>query len=61
MKEIEKSGLIWITGFSASGKTTIARRVEFLLKKNNFKTIYLDGDDLRAIFGNSWGMIDLKG
>ena len=55
MKQIESSGLIWITGFSASGKTTISRKVEFLLKKNNYKTIYLDGDDLRAIFGFSWG------
>jgi len=55
MKEVEKSGLIWVTGFSASGKTTISRKVELFLKKNNYKTIYLDGDDLRAIFGYSWG------
>ena len=55
MKKKEDSGLIWVTGFSASGKTTISRKVEFLLKKNNYKTIYLDGDDLRAIFGYSWG------
>jgi bifunctional enzyme CysN/CysC len=53
--KVEGSGLIWITGFSASGKTTISRKVEYLLKKNNYKTIYLDGDDLRAMFGNSWG------
>ena len=48
------SGVIWITGYSASGKTTVSKLVEFELKKLNFKTIYLDGDELRAILGNSW-------
>jgi len=55
MKQLESSGLIWVTGFSASGKTTVSRKVENLLKKKGFKTLYLDGDDLRGIFGNSWG------
>ncbi len=45
-------GVIWITGYSAAGKTTVSRKVESELKKLNCKTIYLDGDDLRAIFGN---------
>ena len=47
-------GVIWITGYSAAGKTTVSRKVESELKKLNCKTIYLDGDDLRAIFGNHW-------
>jgi bifunctional enzyme CysN/CysC len=55
MKQVKSSGLIWITGFSASGKTTISRKVERLLRNNNYRTIYLDGDDLRAIFGHNWG------
>jgi bifunctional enzyme CysN/CysC len=55
IKKEKSSGLIWITGFSASGKTTISRKVEYLLKKNNYKTIHLDGDDLRTMFGHSWG------
>ena len=55
MKQLDSSGLIWVTGFSASGKTTISRKLENLLKKKGFKTLYLDGDDLRGIFGNSWG------
>jgi adenylylsulfate kinase len=47
------SGVIWITGYSAAGKTTISKQVELELRKMNYKTIYLDGDDLRAIFGNN--------
>ena len=48
------SGVIWITGYSAAGKTTMSNLVLAELKKFNFKTIYLDGDDLRSIFGNNW-------
>ena len=55
MKQLVSSGLIWVTGFSASGKTTVSRKLENLLKKKGFKTLYLDGDDLRGIFGNNWG------
>ena len=47
-------GVIWITGYSAAGKTTVSKQVELELKKLNYKTIYLDGDELRGIFGNSW-------
>jgi len=43
-------GLIWITGFSGAGKTSVARLVEPSLSKLGYNTIYLDGDDLRAIF-----------
>ena len=53
-KKNSSNGLIWITGYSAAGKTTVSKQVEIELKKLNYKTIYLDGDELRAIFGNSW-------
>lgn len=49
------SGVIWITGYSASGKTTVARKVEFILREKGVHTIILDGDDLRSIFSNRWG------
>lgn len=45
------SGLIWITGFSSAGKTTLARSVVRKLNKLGYPTIYLDGDDLRKILG----------
>jgi bifunctional enzyme CysN/CysC len=50
-----KHGVIWIKGYSASGKTTVARKVEHLLRKQGCNVISLDGDDLRSIFGNEWG------
>jgi bifunctional enzyme CysN/CysC len=50
-----KSGVIWITGFSAAGKTSLARIVAHLLVNSDVPTIHLDGDDLRGIFGNKWG------
>lgn len=48
-------GVIWITGFSAAGKTTIGRKVEARLRAEGLSTVFLDGDDLRSIFGAHWG------
>ena len=42
-KALEKSGVIWITGFSSSGKTTVGRKAEILLRKKSVNTIFLDG------------------
>ena len=52
---MKKQGLIWITGFSASGKTTVARKVEYGLKQKGYNVIALDGDELRNIFSDRWG------
>ncbi len=48
-------GVIWITGYSASGKTTIGREVERELRQRGHRTIFLDGDHLRSILGRRWG------
>ena len=42
--------VIWITGLSGAGKTTLAEEVNFCLQKKNMYPILLDGDDLRKIF-----------
>ncbi len=42
-----KSVLIWITGLSASGKSTIAIELEHRLFQNKIKTFVLDGDNVR--------------
>jgi adenylylsulfate kinase len=42
-----KSALIWITGLSASGKSTIAIELEHKLFQKNIKTFVLDGDNVR--------------
>lgn len=50
-----RAGVIWISGFSASGKTTVGRKVNHGLSELGAHTVFLDGDDLRSIFGDRWG------
>jgi adenylylsulfate kinase-like enzyme/SAM-dependent methyltransferase len=47
--------VVWISGYSASGKTTVGREVERLLRERGLQTLFLDGDDLRSIFAQRWG------
>lgn len=42
--------VIWIIGLSASGKTTLGKEVTALWKKQAPNTVFVDGDDVRAIF-----------
>ena len=42
-----KSGLVWLTGLSASGKSTIAHAVEKELFKMGVRAYVLDGDNVR--------------
>ena len=42
-----KSALIWITGLSASGKSTLAIELEHRLFQKKIKTFVLDGDNVR--------------
>ena len=39
--------VIWITGISASGKTTLGRHLLKFYKKKNYDFIFFDGDELR--------------
>lgn len=39
--------IVWMTGFSGSGKTTIAKEVEKKLFNTNHQVIVLDGDNIR--------------
>jgi len=41
------SFLVWFTGLSGSGKSTIASALEIRLYKENIKTYTLDGDNIR--------------
>lgn len=43
----QKPFLLWFTGLSASGKSTIANIVEQKLFRMNYKTYLLDGDNVR--------------
>ena len=46
------SFLIWFTGLSGSGKSTIANLVEQELHKKGVKTYTLDGDNIRKRINN---------
>lgn len=50
MKKNNKGNLFWITGFSGSGKTQIAKKIHSKIKKNYGPTILFSGDDIRKIF-----------
>ncbi|TGT18470.1 adenylyl-sulfate kinase, partial [Mesorhizobium sp. M3A.F.Ca.ET.174.01.1.1] len=39
--------VVWLTGLSAAGKTTIANRLEQRLHEAGYHTYLLDGDNLR--------------
>ena len=43
----QKPFVLWFTGLSASGKSTLANLVEQKLFKLNYKTYLLDGDNIR--------------
>ena len=43
----QKPCLIWLTGLSASGKSTIASKLETMLIDLGFSTYILDGDNVR--------------
>ena len=43
--------VIWITGLSGAGKTTLAKEIVNQLRKTKKNIIFLDGDELREIFG----------
>ena len=47
MKLNHRPGIIWLTGLSGSGKSTVAKNVEKRLFQRNFNIFTLDGDNLR--------------
>ncbi len=50
MKKNNKGILFWITGFSGSGKTRIAKKIHKDIIKKFGPTILFSGDDIRRIF-----------
>jgi adenylylsulfate kinase len=49
----QKPIVIWLTGFSGAGKTTIAQALEQLLYQHNYKSVVLDGDNVRGGLNNN--------
>ncbi|MFZ5908158.1 MAG: adenylyl-sulfate kinase [Nitrospirota bacterium] len=50
-----RSGLVWLTGLSASGKSTIAHLVERKLFGRGIRTYVLDGDNVRHGINSNLG------
>jgi adenylylsulfate kinase len=50
--------VIWFTGLSCSGKSTLAAGLEVLLHERKYKTFVLDGDNLRAGLNKDLGFSD---
>jgi adenylylsulfate kinase len=53
-----KSFVIWLTGLSGSGKSTIADHLEQELFKRKYHTTILDGDNIRKGINNDLGFSD---
>lgn len=51
----QKSKVIWMTGLSGSGKTTIAKHLERELHQLGYLTQLLDGDNIRTGINNNLG------
>ena len=51
----QKALVIWMTGLSGSGKTTVAIALERMLKDEGFLTQVLDGDNIRSGINNNLG------
>ena len=47
--------VIWLTGLSGAGKTTIANALVTLLKPTRPETVLIDGDVIRELFGAGLG------
>jgi adenylylsulfate kinase len=50
-----KSALLWFTGLSGAGKSTVANTVDHLLHQKGFHTYVLDGDNIRMGLNKNLG------
>ncbi len=51
----QKGAVVWFTGLSASGKSTVAREVELALVENGINSYVLDGDNIRHGLNSNLG------
>lgn len=51
----QKGAVVWFTGLSASGKSTVAREVELALVENGINAYVLDGDNIRHGLNSNLG------
>jgi bifunctional enzyme CysN/CysC len=58
LKNQHKPGVVWLTGLSGSGKSTIADALEQKLFALGYKTYTLDGDNVRHGLSNDLGFTE---
>ncbi len=56
----QKPFVLWFTGLSASGKSTLANLVEHKLFEANYKTYLLDGDNVRHGLNSDLGFDEMS-
>ncbi len=49
LNKLDTGAVIWLTGLSASGKTTIAKSLQIALQMRGIEPVMLDGDEIRAV------------
>lgn len=54
----QRSKVIWFTGLSGAGKTTLAKNLERRLHSNGYLTQVLDGDNIRTGINSNLGFSD---
>jgi adenylyl-sulfate kinase len=52
---VKRSWLIWLTGLSGAGKSSLAEALVERLRARNVQVFHLDGDRFRRILGNDLG------
>ena len=55
----QKPSVLWMTGLSGSGKSTIANAVELQLERRGFHTYLLDGDNIRHGLNKDLGFTEV--
>lgn len=50
VKKNYRPSVVWLTGLSGAGKTTIAKELQLRLRRNGTAATVLDGDEIREIF-----------
>jgi adenylylsulfate kinase len=54
----QRPAILWFTGLSGSGKSSIAGKVEEILHERGYMTYLLDGDNVRSGLNNNLGFTE---
>ena len=52
---MKRALVLWFTGLSGSGKTTVAKASAFVLESKGYRTLVLDGDEVRKRLHSNLG------